>query len=89
MKVERLGSEDIEVRLSLSSEEYDTVYFALRKYADVIAADIVAQALHTGVRHNPDQDTEEFMFLGEILHKTATLAVELEVHNQQHNDTRW
>lgn len=81
------GKDPVQFHLELSSDEYDQVYFALRKHADVIASDIAATA--RGERGDSEHAAEEFMFLGTVLGQTATLLFEMEQETQNVGDTRW
>jgi hypothetical protein len=80
---------DERFQLSLSSQEYDSVYFALRAYMDNLAKDIKAQVDKLEDQRTAEMDAEEYTFLGLSLHQTANIAFAMEENNRAAGDTRW
>jgi len=84
MNIYRVNTDDPQpqFRIEAESNEYDTLYYALKEYGKNLK-DSVANRILDGT------EAEEYMFLGEQLNKVGKLMFAMEEHNLGHDDKRW
>ena len=72
--------------VGLSSEQYDTVYWALKEYAEKMAKTAANVDKKEGTQ---DAGPEDFKFLGHYMKEAGAVAFMMEEDNRSREDNRW